>query len=76
VRRKPEAVPKKNWQLGRQIRKVRKASGFTQEQLAEKIGTSTAWIGHIETGRALPNMKLLQKIARVLRVKVKDLIPY
>ena len=49
---------------------------MTQEQLAEKIGTSTPWIGHIETGRELPNLKMLQKIARVLDVKVKDLIPY
>jgi transcriptional regulator with XRE-family HTH domain len=56
--------------------KVRKTKGFTQEQLVEKISTSTPWIGHIETGRELPNVKMLQKIARALRVKVKDLIPY
>jgi transcriptional regulator with XRE-family HTH domain len=73
---KPHAVPQKNWQLGRHIQKIRKAKGITQEQLAEKIGTSTPWIGHIETGRELPNLKMLQKIARVLQVKVKELIPY
>jgi transcriptional regulator with XRE-family HTH domain len=73
---KPQAVPNKNWKLGRRIQKIRKAKGLTQEQLAEKIGTSTPWIGHIETGRELPNLKLLQKIARALGVKVKDLIPY
>ena len=73
---KPQTVPSKNWKLGRCIQKIRKAKGMTQEQLAEKIGTSTPWIGHIETGRELPNLKMLQKIARVLDVKVKDLIPY
>ena len=74
--RKPDTVPKKQWQLGRHIQKVRKANGLTQDQLAEKIGTSTPWIGHIETGREVPNVKMLEKIARALRVKVKDLIPY
>jgi transcriptional regulator with XRE-family HTH domain len=76
VTRKPDTVPKRQWQLGRYIQKVRKAKGLTQEQLAEKIGTSTPWIGHIETGRELPNVKMLEKIARALQVKVKDLIPY
>jgi transcriptional regulator with XRE-family HTH domain len=76
VTRKPDTVPKKQWQLGRHIQKVRKANGLTQDQLAEKIGTSTPWIGHIETGREVPNVKMLEKIARALRVKVKDLIPY
>jgi transcriptional regulator with XRE-family HTH domain len=76
VTTKPDTVPKKQWQLGRHIQKVRKATGLTQEQVAEKIGTSTPWIGYIETGRALPNLQMLQKIARALQVKVKDLIPY
>jgi transcriptional regulator with XRE-family HTH domain len=58
------------------MQKVRIAQGLTQEQLAEKIGTSTTWIGYLETGRAVPNLAMLQKIARVLGVKVKDLIPY
>jgi transcriptional regulator with XRE-family HTH domain len=76
VTTKPNAVPKRHWQLGRHIQKVRKAKGITQEQLAEKIDASTPWIGHIESGREVPNVKMLQKIARALRVKVKDLIPY
>jgi transcriptional regulator with XRE-family HTH domain len=73
---KPHSVPKKQWRLGRHIQKVRIAQGLTQEQLAEKIGTSTPWIDHIETGRVVPNLAMLQKIARALDVKVKDLIPY
>ena len=73
---KPQEVTKKNWKLGRSIRKIRKAKGLTQEQLAEKIGTSTPWIGHIETGREVPNLTMLQKIAHALGVKVKELIPY
>jgi y4mF family transcriptional regulator len=73
---KPQDVKKKNWKLGRYIRKIRKAKGLTQEQLAEKIGTSIPWIGHIETGREAPNLAMLQKIAHALGVRVKELIPY
>jgi transcriptional regulator with XRE-family HTH domain len=73
---KPQDVKKKNWKLGRYIRKIRKVKGLTQEQLAEKIGTSTPWIGHIETGREVPSLQMLQKIAHALGVKVKELIPY
>jgi transcriptional regulator with XRE-family HTH domain len=73
---KPNAVPKKQWRLARHLQKVRIARGITQEQLAEKIGTSTQWIGNIETGREVPNLAMLEKIARALGVKVKVLIPY
>ena len=73
---KPKNVKGKNWKLGRYIQKIRKEKGLTQEQLAEKIGTSIPWIGHIETGREVPNLAMLQKIAHALSVKVKELIPY
>ncbi len=73
---KPPEVKIKDWKLGRNIQKIRKSKGLTQELLAEKIGTSTPWIGHIETGREVPNLSMLQKIAHALGVKVKDLIPY
>jgi transcriptional regulator with XRE-family HTH domain len=73
---KPNAVPKKQWRFARHLQKVRIAHGVTQEQLAAKIGTSTQWIGNIETGREVPNLAMLEKIARALGVKVKDLIPY
>jgi len=52
------------------------AKRLTQEQLAEKIHTSWTWVAHIETGRETPNLKMLEKIARALGVKVVDLIPF
>jgi transcriptional regulator with XRE-family HTH domain len=73
---KPAAVPKRQWQLGRHIQKVRRANGMTQEQLADRIRVSRVWIGLIETGREIPNLKRLQQIARALGVTVKELIPY
>ena len=66
---------KQNLRLGRHIQKVRKKSGLTQEQLAEKVRKSVVWIGLIESGHRIPNLKLLYKIARALNVKVKNLFP-
>ena len=62
--------------IGKQIRKYRRAREITQEQLAEQIGVSLAWIGRLERGAGFPTIQLLIKIARVLRIKVHDLIPF
>jgi len=69
-------VTQKDYKLGRHLQKIRKSKKITQEQLAEKIGTSQTWIAYIETGRYTPNLKMFEKIAKVLGVQVKDLIPF
>lgn len=69
-------ITKQDYRLGRRLQKIRKQKGVTQEQLAEKVGVSTTWIGYIETGYRRPNLKLIYKIARVLGVKVKDIFPF
>lgn len=67
---------KQDFKLGRKIQKVRKEAGITQEELADKIGVTTTWIGYIETGYRRPNLKMIYKIARVLGIKVKDIFPF
>ncbi|MBI4039138.1 helix-turn-helix transcriptional regulator [Candidatus Daviesbacteria bacterium] len=69
-------VTEQDFKLGRKIHKIRKEKGFTQEKLAEKMGVSTTWIGYIETGYRVPNLKMIYKIARALDVKVKDIFPF
>jgi DNA-binding XRE family transcriptional regulator len=61
--------------IGHQIRYVRRVKDMSQNTLAEKVGVSLGWIGRVERGLYLPNLKLLFKIAKALQVKVKDLIP-
>lgn len=67
---------RQDYELGRRIQKIRKQNGLTQEQLAEKIRVSTTFIGYIETGYRVPNLKMIYKIARALGVKVKDIFPF
>lgn len=61
--------------LGKKVQKLRKELGISQEQFAFKLGISRTHAGHIEQGRRSPSLEMLDKIARVLRVKVKDLFP-
>ena len=69
-------VTKKDHKLGRRIKKIRNEKNLTQEELAEKVGVSTVWIGYIETGYRIPNLKMVYKVARALGVKVKDIFPF
>lgn len=57
-------------QLGLKIAYYRKLRGLTQEQLAEKIDKSAAFIGHVEAPNVYKAVSLdtLFDIARVLDV--------
>lgn len=69
-------ITKRDYRLGRRIQKIRKEKGLTQEQLAEKVSVSTTWIGYIETGYRRPNLKMIYKISKTLKVKSSDLLPF
>lgn len=69
-------ITKRDYRLGRTIRKIRKEKGLTQEQVAEKVGASTTWIGYLETGYRRPNLKMIYRIASALGVRVKDIFPF
>ncbi len=62
--------------LGSKIQRTRKSQGYSQEKLAELIGVSRTHMGHIEQGRKSPSLELLEKIAKILKAKVSELIPY
>ncbi len=59
-------------QLGLKIAYYRKLRGITQEQLAEKIDCTPAFIGHVEAPNVKKTVSLdtLFDIARVLNVPV------
>lgn len=59
--------------LGEKVQRLRKTEGYTQEELAEQVGISRTHMGHIEQGRKSPSLKLIEKIAKKLKVKVSDL---
>ena len=52
--------------IGQRIRKIRKAHGLSQEELAEKVGTSTTHMGHIETGNTKLSLPIFVELAKAL----------
>ncbi len=59
--------------LGQRIRELRKSRGLTQEQLAEIIGIGTPNISYFETGKFIPAIETMQKIASALNVEIFEL---
>lgn len=59
--------------LGKRVQKARKQIGLTQEDIADKIGISRAYMGYIEQGRNAPSLEIIEKLAKVLKVSIKDM---
>lgn len=53
------------YQLGRALKKARKAAGITQEELAQRVGTSKSYISKIENSKSDIGYKTLRKIIDV-----------
>ena len=60
--------------IGARIRKFRKARGYSQELLAEKVDISTTHMSHIETGSTKLSLQVLVDIAGVLNVTTDALL--
>lgn len=60
--------------IGQRIRKYRKAHGYSQEELAERVGISTTHMSHIETGNTKLSLPVLVLISEILEVRCDDLI--
>jgi transcriptional regulator with XRE-family HTH domain len=60
--------------IGKKVKKRRTSLGLTQEELAEKVGISRAYMGFVEQGRNVPTLETLEKIAKALKVKMAELV--
>jgi transcriptional regulator with XRE-family HTH domain len=61
--------------VGKEIRRLREARGWSQAKLAGASGMGTSGISQIETGARNPSAATLSKIAEALGVEVRDLFP-
>ena len=55
------------------IQTLRDERGISQQELANKLNINRSLLSHIETGKVLPSMDTLIKIARILNCLVIDL---
>jgi len=61
--------------IGAKIKKIRKQKGLTQEKLSELTNIDYSYLNLIESGKRNPSIKRLHKIAKVLEVSLKELMP-
>ena len=60
--------------VGRNVRRIRKKEGLTQEQFAELSGFSQQYISGLERGRRNPTVVTLYELASALGVNHLDLL--
>jgi len=59
--------------FGDVIRERRRQLDLTQEEVAERIKTSTPYVGHLESGKRNPSDKILTRLAEVLGLDRREL---
>lgn len=60
--------------VGSNLRRLRHAQGYSLETLAKRSGVSRAMLGQIETGKSVPTITLIWKVAKALGVPATALI--
>ncbi len=62
--------------VGNKLKKARKIAGLTQKEVAEKAGIHYNHYYRIENDLSEPSVPVLEKIARVLKIKSSDLFSF
>jgi putative ABC transport system ATP-binding protein len=60
--------------IGKFISECRKANGWTQIQLAVKLGVTDKAVSKWETGRSIPDVSLLMPLCKILKCSLNELL--
>ena len=60
--------------MGMRIRQVRKAKGWSQDELAKKCGISMSFLGHIERGTRIMSLETFVSICSALGAGAEELL--
>lgn len=60
--------------IGSFLKELRRDTGITQEQFAEKLGVSSRTISRWETGSNMPDLDILIQIADYYEVEIRELL--
>lgn len=61
-------------QIGNKIKQLRKLSGMTQEQLAEKLNVSRQTVSKWESGGSAPDIESIVKVSKIFQLSLDDLL--
>lgn len=62
------------FEIGQHIRRIRKAKGYSQEQLSEMVGISVTHMSHIETGNTKLSLEVFYNIVNALECTADELL--
>lgn len=60
--------------LGRNVRKLREAKGWSQEDYADRAGIHRTYVSDIERGRRNPTITVVEKLAKPFEVQPSQLL--
>ena len=60
--------------LGMMVKELRQKRGLTQKALAKKVKVHQVYIAQIEAQTKTPSLKMLERLAKVLQVKLGQLL--
>ncbi len=60
--------------FGQRVREVRRKQSLTQEELAEKVGISASFMGHIERGTRVASLETLIALCNTLNASPQYLL--
>jgi transcriptional regulator with XRE-family HTH domain len=60
--------------LGQRVAERRGALGWTQQQLADEMGTDQAFVSRMESDKYEPGMRVLVSLAKALGVSLSTLL--
>lgn len=53
-------------EMGERIRRLRRERRWTQQELAARVGVTTAYIGHLERGERKPSLETMVRLSGAL----------
>lgn len=62
--------------FGKHIKKIRLQKGFSQETLAYEADLDISQIGRIERGVVNTSLCVMQRLAKALKIPLKDLLDF
>lgn len=60
--------------FGKNVRRLRKEKGLSQEELADEVGLAVTYVGQIERGQRNPTLNVVERFATALSVNALDLL--
>lgn len=63
-------------EIGRKIKKARQKTEMTQADVAGKAGIHVNYYARIERGEENPSIEIVEKIAKALKVKSSEILPF